>query len=100
MAIRQLSLTDFRNLHSATLDFNPHFNLISGDNGSGKTSLLEAIYVLCRAHSFRTHQLKQCINHDKNGFPGYWFYFDQGRWRANGIKQHSRLDFNGAASWK
>jgi DNA replication and repair protein RecF len=68
MAIRQLSLTDFRNLRSATLDFNPHFNLISGDNGSGKTSLLEAIYVLCQAHSFRTHQLKQCINHDKNGF--------------------------------
>jgi len=68
MAIRQLSLTDFRNLRSATLDFNPYFNLISGDNGSGKTSLLEAIYVLCQAHSFRTHQLKQCINHDKNGF--------------------------------
>lgn len=68
MAISQLSLTDFRNLRSSTLDFNPRFNLISGDNGSGKTSLLEAIYVLCQAHSFRTHQIKQCINHDKNGF--------------------------------
>jgi len=68
MAISQLSLTDFRNLRSTTLDFHPRFNLISGDNGSGKTSLLEAIYVLCQAHSFRTHQIKQCINHDKNGF--------------------------------
>ena len=68
MAISQLSLTDFRNLRSATLDFNSQFNLISGDNGSGKTSLLEAIYVLCQAHSFRTHQIKQCINHGKNGF--------------------------------
>ena len=68
MAISQLSLTDFRNLRSTTLDFNPRFNLINGDNGSGKTSLLEAIYVLCQAHSFRTHQLKQCIKHDKSGF--------------------------------
>jgi DNA replication and repair protein RecF len=68
MAISQLSLTDFRNLRSTTLDFNSRFNFINGDNGSGKTSLIEAIYVLCQAHSFRTHQLKQCINHDKSGF--------------------------------
>ena len=68
MAISQLSLTDFRNLKSTTLDFDPRLNLISGANGSGKTSLLEAIYVLCQAHSFRTHQLKQCIQHGKPGF--------------------------------
>lgn len=68
MAIRQLSLTDFRNLKSTTLDFDRGLNLVSGDNGSGKTSLLEAIYVLCQAKSFRTHHLKQCIRHDKSGF--------------------------------
>ncbi|MDH3635272.1 MAG: DNA replication/repair protein RecF [Gammaproteobacteria bacterium] len=68
MAISQLSLTDFRNLQSTTLDFDPRLNLISGANGSGKTSLLEAIFVLCQAHSFRTHQLKQCIQHGKAGF--------------------------------
>ena len=43
MTIRQLSLTDFRNLRSTTLDFNADFNLVVGKNGSGKTSLLEAI---------------------------------------------------------
>ena len=68
MAIRQLSLTDFRNLRSTTLDFNQHINLVTGANGSGKTSLLEAIYVLCQAHSFRTHQLKQCVRHGKASF--------------------------------
>ena len=68
MAISQLSLTDFRNLKSTTLDLDRRFNLVSGDNGSGKTSLLEAIYVLCQAQSFRTRQLKQCIAHDKSGF--------------------------------
>ena len=66
MAISQLSLTDFRNLASTTLDFHPRLNLVTGQNGSGKTSLLEAIYVLCQACSFRTHQLKQCIRHDKS----------------------------------
>ena len=39
MTISQLSLTDFRNLRSTTLDFDPRFNLIAGVNGSGKTSL-------------------------------------------------------------
>lgn len=68
MAIRQLSLTDFRNLRSTTLEFDAHVNLISGDNGSGKTSLLESIYVLCQADSFRSHQLRQCVCHGKSGF--------------------------------
>jgi len=68
MTIRQLSLTDFRNLRSTTLDFDPAINLIYGDNGSGKSSLLESIYILCQACSFSTHQLKYCINHAKQGF--------------------------------
>ena len=66
MSISQLSLTDFRNLKSVTLDFHPGINLVTGINASGKTSLLEAIYVLCQACSFRTHQLKQCITHGKS----------------------------------
>ena len=68
MAIRQLSLTHFRNLDQVTLEFDSRINLICGGNGSGKTSLLEAIYVLCQARSFRTHQLKQCIQHQQAEF--------------------------------
>jgi len=68
MTIRQLSLTDFRNLRSTTLDFDPAINLISGDNGSGKSNMLESIFILCQACSFRTHQLKQCIGHGKKQF--------------------------------
>ncbi len=68
MSISQLSLTDFRNLKSTTLDFHPKINLITGSNASGKTSLLESIHVLCQACSFRTHQLKQCIAHGKSSF--------------------------------
>jgi len=68
MSISQLSLTDFRNLKSTTLDFHPSINLVYGSNGSGKTNLLESIHVLCQACSFRTHQLKQCISHGKSNF--------------------------------
>lgn len=68
MSIRQLSLTDFRNLQSSTLDFHPSLNLITGDNGSGKTSLLEAIHILCQGRSFRHHQLKKSIQHGKESF--------------------------------
>ena len=68
MSIRQLSLTDFRNLRSTTLELHPDLNLVVGDNGSGKTSFLEAVHVLCQAQSFRTHQLKQCIQHGKDSF--------------------------------
>jgi DNA replication and repair protein RecF len=68
MSIRQISLTDFRNLNSTTIDFNPDVNVITGNNGSGKTSLLEAIHVICQAKSFRNSSLKGCIQKGKNGF--------------------------------
>ncbi|MEY2934557.1 MAG: hypothetical protein RL033_5306, partial [Pseudomonadota bacterium] len=59
LAIRHLRLRDFRNI--AELSFEPasRFNVISGDNGQGKTSLLEAIYCLATTRSFRTDQVKE-----------------------------------------
>ncbi len=68
MAIRQLSLTDFRNLGSTTLDLHPRINLVYGANAAGKTSLLEALYVLSQGQSFRTRQLAQCVQYGKPGF--------------------------------
>ena len=68
MSLRQFSLTDFRNLQSTTLDFHPSINLVYGENGSGKTSLLEAIHVNCQAQSFRQRQLKKCIKHGSDRF--------------------------------
>ncbi len=68
MSIRQLSLTDFRNLASTTLDFHPTLNFVYGNNGSGKSSFLEAIHVLCQARSFRQRQLKKCIKFGKSSF--------------------------------
>jgi DNA replication and repair protein RecF len=61
MTLRRVQVTDFRCLHQADLELDPHFTLISGPNASGKTSLLEAIYVLGRGRSFRTRSLDHLI---------------------------------------
>lgn len=53
MIINSISLTNFRNHESFRLDFNPDTTLILGANGWGKTSILEAIYILMRGKSFR-----------------------------------------------
>ena len=68
MTIRQLSLNDFRNLQSTTLDFDQHYNLIYGHNASGKTSLLEAIHIISQGRSFKTNKLNECISHETKGF--------------------------------
>jgi DNA replication and repair protein RecF len=63
VSLSRLQVTDFRCLQSAQLLPDPQFTLISGPNASGKTSLLEAIYVLGRGRSFRTRRLEHLIRH-------------------------------------
>ncbi|HBM16569.1 MAG TPA: hypothetical protein DD381_09555 [Lentisphaeria bacterium] len=54
--IRKITLSDFRNYSNLFLAFNSKLNLILGENGQGKTNLLEAIYYLAFLRSFRTNQ--------------------------------------------
>ena len=61
MTLRRMQVTDFRCLHQTEIDLDPEFTLISGPNASGKTSLLEAIYLLGRGRSFRTRRLDHLI---------------------------------------
>lgn len=53
MHIKQLHIEDLRILVDVNISPSPGINLITGDNGAGKTSLLEAIYLLGRGKSFR-----------------------------------------------
>ncbi len=62
--IQQLTITDIRNIVSATLKPSPSMNVLYGLNGSGKTSVLEAIHILGVARSFRTSRIKPVINRD------------------------------------
>jgi len=68
VSLGRLQVTDFRCLQSAEVTLDPHFTLISGPNASGKTSLLEAIYVLGRGRSFRTRRLEHLIRHGSERF--------------------------------
>jgi DNA replication and repair protein RecF len=68
MSLRRLQVTDFRCLQSAALDLDSRFTLISGANASGKTSLLEAIYILGRGRSFRTRRLEHLIRRGSERF--------------------------------
>ena len=53
MLIHQLRVEGLRRFDDARFTPQPGFNLITGDNGSGKTSLLEALHLLAHARSFR-----------------------------------------------
>lgn len=51
--IQKLQVTNFRNLQPDVIDFGPKINCILGENGNGKTNILEALYVLATKKSFR-----------------------------------------------
>ena len=53
MVMRRLEISHLRNLASVQLQLAPHFNYLMGGNGAGKTSVLEAVYLLARSRSFR-----------------------------------------------
>lgn len=66
--IRRFKATNFRCVASADLTFKPGFNLIHGDNASGKTSLLEALAYLGRGKSFRGATTNDLIRHGEKEF--------------------------------
>lgn len=61
MPIKKLSVRNVRNLTDVSLQPSSHINIIHGANGSGKSSLLEAIHLLGLTRSFRTNKLNHLI---------------------------------------
>lgn len=64
MKVNNLNLTNFRNYEQLDLDFGENINMIIGQNGQGKTNIVEAIHFLSFAKSFRTSKDKEVINFD------------------------------------
>lgn len=66
MHLKHLSLQNFRSHQNFSLDSDPNINIIVGPNGSGKTNLLEAIFLLTSGKSFRSSSLSKLINWNSN----------------------------------
>jgi DNA replication and repair protein RecF len=65
--INKLQLTNFRSYQDASFDLSPGLTLVVGPNASGKTNLLEALFVLASTKSFRTRDL-ELIHHGQDHF--------------------------------
>jgi len=68
MPIKEIGLVSFRNHDTIKLEFCPNINVIWGENGSGKTAILEAIHSLSIGRSFRTNRKKELLKDDKEFF--------------------------------
>ena len=66
MKIQHLKLLNFRNYEKMELSFSPNYNIIYGNNGVGKTNLVESIYVLALTKSFRGSVDKVLIMNNKD----------------------------------
>lgn len=61
-------LHNFRNHLETRIDWAPHLNVITGPNGSGKTSLIDAIHYLCMSRSFVSNTDMYVVNQDESYF--------------------------------
>ncbi len=67
MAIRSVELTNFRSYDHVRHEFDPDVTLVVGPNASGKTNLLESLYVLAVTKSFRAKD-RDLVRHEQDTF--------------------------------
>jgi len=64
--LSRLTIEAVRNLQTNTLELHPGLNGFVGENGAGKTSVLEAVHILGTGRSFRSHNSQDYIRHNEN----------------------------------
>ncbi len=66
MSVQVITISDLRNLRAVKLEGLSQVNLFCGENGAGKTSVLEAVHMLGVTRSFRSHRMDTVINADSD----------------------------------
>ncbi|MFK5958401.1 MAG: DNA replication and repair protein RecF [Lutibacter sp.] len=77
MHLRKITLVNFKNFESQTFDFQTKINCFVGDNGVGKTNILDAIYYLSFAKSYFNPVATQNIRHSEE------FFMVEGEYQIN-----------------
>lgn len=100
MRVTDIRIESLRTLTGVEFRPSPAMNLVTGRNGAGKTSLIEALHLLAHGRSFRTGQIDSLIRHGAGGFTTFVHVRDaRGRERTLGMNRHARgwlLKTNGA----
>ena len=68
MRLDTLSIIDFKNIGDQRIELSPEINCFVGDNGAGKTNILDAVHYLAMARSMSTITDSQCMMHGKESF--------------------------------
>lgn len=82
MFLKKLSLLHYKNLESATFEFDPKINCLVGHNGVGKTNVLDSIYHLSFGKSYFNPITSQNINHGSD------FFVVEGEFEKNEKEEH------------
>ncbi len=77
MILEKLSIINYKNIASATLELSPKINCFIGQNGVGKTNVLDAIYFLSFCHSANNPIDSQVIMHGQEFFMLEGFYSEE-----------------------
>ena len=68
MILKNISILNYKNISEAKLDFSKKFNCFIGNNGEGKTNLLDAVYYLSFCHSMFSNVDSLLMKHDTEFF--------------------------------
>ena len=78
MILTDISILNYKNITDANLTFSPNINCFIGDNGEGKTNLLDAVYFLSFTHSMFSNIDSQMMRHETDFFmlKGHYLHDD------------------------
>lgn len=88
MHLKRLFLRNFRSYKQAEVHFSPSINLIQGENGQGKTNLLEAIHLLSTGRSFRASSLSDLIHFGES------FFYLEAHFQKEGVSQELKVYYD------